>query len=106
MLAGLFVQHLVVERAHLERQAEQVDEAGRIRLVVAVVLVKGGHILGVQAVRRGDGRRNDITLVQLELDVAGNGCLLYTSGSVVNRLETCISLCACAVIASMMIWLL
>ena len=43
MLAGLFVQHLVVERAHLERQAEQVDEAGRIRLVVAVVLVKGGH---------------------------------------------------------------
>ncbi len=75
MLTGLLVQDLIVQGTNLERQAEQVDEACGICLIVAVILVKGGHILGVQAVRRGDGRRNDITLVQLELDVAGNGLL-------------------------------
>ena len=60
---------------NLERQAEQVDEACGIRLIVAVVLVEGSHILRVQAVRGGYGRRDDVALVQLQLNVAGNGLL-------------------------------
>ena len=75
MLTGLLVQDLIVQGTNLERQAEQVDEACGICLIVAVILVEGCHILGVQAVRRGYGSRDDVALVELELNVAGNGLL-------------------------------
>ena len=60
---------------HGDGQAEQMDEAGGILLVVDLVFSKGGQLLAVQAVRRRGARGDDIPLVQLQLHIAGDGLL-------------------------------
>ena len=56
-------------------QAEQVDETGGIRLVVIVILTEGRGLLIVQGVRAGDTGVDHVALVELQLDVAGDGFL-------------------------------
>ena len=50
---------------HGNGQAEQMNEARGIRLVIYRIFAEGRQILTVQAVRRCSSRRNDIALVQL-----------------------------------------
>ena len=66
-------------------QAEQVDEACCIGLVVILVLAEGSGLLIVQGVRRGDACVDHVALVELQLDVAGHGlCQAVGEGMVVT----------------------
>ena len=78
LFAAFFVQHSL----HLNRQAEQVDKAACVLLVIDMVLREGRDFLIIEGVRRGDARVDDVALVELELDVAGDsfGGLVDESG--------------------------
>ena len=71
--------------ALLDGQAEQVDEAGSIGLVIVLIHAEGGSLLVVQGVRRGDAGVDHVALVELQLDVAGDG-LLEAVGEGIQRL--------------------
>ena len=62
-------------RGDLDRQAEEVDEAGAVRLVIDLVLVEGGDLRIVEGEGGSDSCVDDVALVELELDVAGDGLL-------------------------------
>ena len=72
--------------ALLDGQAEQVDEAGGICLVVIIILAEGSGLLIVQGVRRGDAGVDHIALVQLELHIAGDGLFQAVGEALLNRL--------------------
>ena len=61
--------------ALLDGQAEEVDEAGSIGLVIVLIHAEGGSLLVVQGVRRGDAGVDHVALVELQLDIAGDGLL-------------------------------
>ena len=61
--------------ALLDGQAEQVDETGSICLIVILILTEGSGLLIVQGIRRGDAGVDHVALVELQLDVAGDGLL-------------------------------
>ena len=71
--------------ALLDGQAEEVDEAGSIGLVIVLIHAEGGSLLVVQGVRRGDAGVDHVALVELQLDVAGDG-LLEAVGEGIQRL--------------------
>ena len=65
--------------ALLDGQAEQVDEACGIGLIVVLVLTEGSGLLVVQGVRRGDAGVDHVALVELQLHIAGHS-LFQTIG--------------------------
>ena len=71
--------------ALLDGQAEQVDEACCISLIVVLVLTEGSGLLVVQGVRRGDAGVDHVALVELELHIAGDG-LFQTVGKGIQSL--------------------
>ena len=75
LLATLLIQYSL----YVDRQTEQVDEALCILLVVNVFCVEGCNLFIVQSVRRSYAGIDDVALVQLQLDITGNGllCLSY-----------------------------
>ena len=81
---GLFIFGLCLHVCiNLDRQAEQVDEAVCIRLIVDLILIERCDLRVIQAVRRGDTCINDVALIKLQLDIAGNGLLggIYKCGA-------------------------
>ena len=63
------------QRADLQRQAEQVDEAGAVRLIVDVVLFKGHEFLIVQRILGLRTRRDDVTAIELQAHYARDRAL-------------------------------
>src|ERR1700722_13170155 len=63
---------LVQGRAHLDRQANQVDKAQRVLLVVTGAHGEAGDIPRVERIRRFAALRVDIALVEAQFDLAGD----------------------------------
>ena len=58
---------LLLHLSHnLDRQAEAIDESGRVALVVDVILTEGRELLLVERERRGGTGRHDRALVELQ----------------------------------------
>ena len=72
---------LLHEGPHLERQAEEVDEAFRIGLVVYVVFAESDKFFIVQGVRRRRTSADDVALIEFQCDLAGNGLLRFIDES-------------------------
>ena len=60
----------IEQRLDLDRQAEQVDKARGIGLVIDMVLAEGGDLLRIQRMRRSHAGIDDVALVELELHIA------------------------------------
>ena len=65
----------LLHRLNLDWQAKQIDEAGGIRLIINLILVEGSNLLIVQGIRGSNARIDDISLVKLQLNIAGYGLL-------------------------------
>ena len=59
----------------MDRQTEQVDEALCVLLIVNIFCIEGCNFFIVQGVRRSNAGIDDVALVQLQLDITGNGLL-------------------------------
>ena len=57
----LFIQH----GFYLDRQAEQVDKALRIGLIVYVVFAERGDFFGIQRLRAGHTGVDDVAFIKL-----------------------------------------
>ena len=69
------------EGPHLERQAEEVDEAFGIGLVIYVVFAEGDEFFVVQGVRRRRTSADDVALIEFQCNLAGNGLLRFIDES-------------------------
>src|SRR5215212_8505750 len=76
----------VLERPHTLRKAIEPDEAGRIALLVDVVLTESDEALIVQRLLRGAAGYRDRSLVELERDGSRDALLHHVHECVVRLL--------------------
>lgn len=67
---------------NLERQAEQVDEAGGVGLIIDVILAERRNFLAVEGIGRFDSGRNTVAFIQLHAYSARHVllCAVHKSG--------------------------
>ena len=70
---GLRVRGLLERRAHLDRQADQVDEAARVALIVFGAHGEAGDIERIERIRRLAADRLDVAFVEPQRHLARSG---------------------------------